>query len=107
MAWIVRCLYRPGGAQQRLPLRADHIRHMLHWLPQTVFGAALLDADDRDPVGMLVAIDVPSREEAQRFIDAEPYCSAGLFATIEITPAVQMTPPHTPEHLLGELKKCT
>ena len=106
MAWLVRCLYRPGGAQERLPVRADHIRHMLAWLPRTVFGAALLDADAREPTGMVVALSVASRAEARRFIDAEPYSRAGLFATVELTPLVQMTPPHTPEFLQAELRKC-
>ena len=66
MAWLVRCLYRPGGAQDRLPVRADHIRHMLAWLPRTVFGAALLDANAREPIGMVVALSVASRAEARQ-----------------------------------------
>lgn len=106
MAWLIRCLYRPGGANDRLSVRADHIRHMLHWLPQTVFGAAMLDADGRQPIGMVVALAVESAEEAQRFIDTEPYRRAGLFATVELTPLVQMTPPNGPEFLLAELQKC-
>ena len=105
MAYLVRCLYRDGGARDRLPLRADHIRHMLAWLPHTVFGAAMLDAAGAQPAGMVVALDVASRDEAQRFIDAEPYNAGGLFASVEINPLVQMTPPHTPELLEGELKK--
>lgn len=106
MPYLIRCLYRPGGAQARLPIRADHIRHMLAWLPQTVFGAAMLDDEGAQPSGMVVALDVPSRDEAQRFIAAEPYNAAGLFGSVQITPLVQMTPPHTPELLERELKKC-
>jgi hypothetical protein len=79
---------------------------MLDWLPQTVFGAAMLDAAGKEPVGMVVAVGVDSRVEAQRFIDNEPYCRAGLFSSVEVTPLTQMTPPHRSEFLLGELKKC-
>ena len=32
--------------------------------------------------------------------------AAGLFASVEITPLVQMTPPHTRDLLESELKKC-
>lgn len=106
MAWLVRCLYRPGGADDRLSVRAAHIRHMLDWLPKTVFGSAMLDADGRQPIGMVVALSVESAEDARRFIDTEPYCRAGLFSTVELTPLVQMTPPHGPEFLLSELQKC-
>jgi uncharacterized protein YciI len=106
MAWLVRCSYRPGGARDRLPVRAEHIRHMLAWLPRTVFGAAVLEEATGEPAGMVVVLAVDSREEAQRFTDSEPYCRAGLFATIELTPLVQMTPPHTPDFLLGELQHC-
>ena len=105
MAYLVRCLYRPGGAQERLPLRADHIRHMLDWLPRTVFGAAMLDSRGVDAVGMVVALNVSSTAEASTFINAEPYARAGLFASVEITPLVQMTPPYTPEFLLSELRQ--
>lgn len=106
MPYLIRCLYRPGGASDRLPIRADHIRHMLAWLPQTVFGAAMLDAKGEQPAGMVVALSVASHGEAQRFIDTEPYNAAGLFASVEITPLVQMTPPHTRDLLESELKKC-
>jgi uncharacterized protein YciI len=106
MAWLIRCLYRPGGASDRLPLRAEHIRHMLDWLPKTVFGAAMLDAGAKEPVGMVVALAVASEAEARGFIDREPYRRAGLFSVVEVTPLVQMTPPHGAEFLLGELKKC-
>lgn len=106
MTWLVRCLYRPDGARDRLPLRAEHIRHMLAWLPRTVFGAAMLDADAQTPVGMVVALSVTSREEAQHFIDTEPYARAGLFSSVEVVPLVQMTPPHTPDFLTAELQKC-
>lgn len=106
MAWLVRCLYRPGGAQARLAIRADHIRHMLEWLPRTVFGAAMLDASAQAPVGMVVTLSVASRGEVQHFIDTEPYFRAGLFASVEVTPLVQMTPPNTPNFLTAELQKC-
>lgn len=106
MAWLVRCLYRPGGASDRLAVRAEHIRHMLAWLPQTVFGAAMLDADGQHFIGMVVALAVESSDEAQRFIDTEPYCRAGLFSSVEITPLAQMTPPNGPEFLQSELRKC-
>ena len=102
MTVLVQAFYRPGGAEARLPIRAAHIRHMLEWLPRTVFGGALLD-DRGDPVGMAVALDVAGRAEAEAFLADEPYARAGLFDDVRIHAMKQMTPPHTPDLLTAEL----
>jgi len=105
MTYLVHCLYRPGGAQDRMAYRRAHILHMLEWLPKTVFGAALL-GDGGQARGMVVALDVPSEAEAREFIATEPYCKARLFETVTVSPLVQMTPPYTREVLERELEKC-
>lgn len=105
MAYLVHCLYRPGGAQERLAIRGRHIEHMLEWLPRTVFGSAILDAGGQ-PIGMVVALGVDEEAEARRFIDHEPYNSAGLFGSVAVNRLVQMTPPYSREVLERELAKC-
>lgn len=106
MSFLIHCLYRAGGAEARLPIRRAHIRYMLDWLPSTVFGSAILSADGSQAAGMVVALDVGSEADAQRFIANEPYCSAGLFASVTINPLVQMTPPYTRDVLERELERC-
>jgi uncharacterized protein YciI len=103
--YLVHCLYRPGGAQERLAIRRAHIEHMLAWLPRTVFGAAVLGADGT-PQGMVVALDVADEAAAREFLAAEPYARAGLFQRADVHPLVQMTPPHTRERLEAELARC-
>lgn len=105
MSYLVHCVYRPGGAQDRMAIRRVHIQHMLEWLPRTVFGSALLNEDGSQHIGMVVALDVATREEALRFVATEPYCKAGLFQSITVNPLVQMTPPYTRELLERELEK--
>lgn len=102
MAYLIHCLYRPGGAQERLAIRRRHIEHMLEWLPRTVFGSAIL-GDGAEPIGMVVALSVDDEAEARRFIDDEPYHRAGLFGVVAVNRLVQMTPPHTREVLEREL----
>jgi uncharacterized protein YciI len=104
MAYLVHCLYRPGGAQERLGVRRAHIEHMLEWLPRTVFGSAILGADGT-PSGMVVALSVDTEAEARSFIEAEPYFRAGLFAHVAVNALVQMTPPYTRDVLERELAK--
>lgn len=98
--------YRPGGPLDRLPIRAAHIEYMLEWLPRTVFGGAIWDEEPGEgALGMVVAIDVETRSEAEAFITAEPYNRAGLFSDVCIWPVRQMTPPNTPDFLQSELKR--
>lgn len=106
MAYLVHCLYRPGGAQDRLAVRRQHIEYMLEWLPRTVFGSAMLGPGG-EPIGMVVALGVDDETDARQFIDNEPYNRAGLFSSVAVNRLVQMTPPHTREVLERELAKCT
>lgn len=104
MTYLVQATYRPGGADARLAIRAEHIRYMLDWLPRTVFGGALLaDEAGGGATGMAVALDVASREDATAFVDGEPYARAGLFDDIRIVAMRQMTPPHDAAFLEREL----
>ena len=86
------CRYRPGGAEDRLPLRIPHLEYMIASLPDTVFGGAVL-ADDGRALGMEVLLEVPTRAVAERWIAAEPYCAAGLFESVTIDRIRIMTPP--------------
>ena len=104
--YLIRCTYRPGGAQDRLAIRREHIEHMLEWLPRTVLGGALLDSAGKEPVGMVVALRCEA-EDVDRFIATEPYCRAGLFDAITVDPLIQMTPPYTRAVLERELGRCS
>ena len=104
MPYLVHCLYRPGGAEERLAIRRAHIEHMLEWLPRTVFGSAIL-GDDGKPAGMVVALDVAADAEARRFLESEPYFRGGLFDRVSLNALVQMTPPYTRDVLERELAK--
>ena len=48
-----------------------------------------VDADDPGEAGFtgsLIIADFPSREDAKRWIDADPYTTAGVFARVTIKP---------------------
>jgi uncharacterized protein YciI len=85
MLTVVRCLYRPGGADERLHIRDVHVEYMIanrRWLEQ---GGALMSADGTTVEGMFLILRYDSREDIQTFLSNEPYTRAGLFekATIE------------------------
>jgi uncharacterized protein YciI len=84
MLTVVRCHYRPGGAEERLHIRDVHIEYMIanrRWLEQ---GGALLSADGVTVEGMFLILRHDSREEAETFLANEPYTRAGLFANTTI-----------------------
>ncbi len=92
MHFAVRCTFRPGGAEERFRVRIAHIEYMTAALPITLIGGArLIDGAASATSGMLVIVDVPDREAAERFITHEPYNEAGLFAVVELEQLKVMT----------------
>lgn len=77
MSVIARCLYRPGGAEERLRIRGIHVAYMIRHRAVIESGGALLDAGG-DVVGMFLHLRL-DLAAATDFLDNEPYCQAGLF----------------------------
>jgi uncharacterized protein YciI len=99
MLTVVRCLYRPGGAEDRLPIRDVHIEYMIanrQWLEQ---GGALMSPDGSTVEGMFLILRHESRSEVQAFLADEPYTRAGLFATLTIESFDRFVPHADPQFL--------
>jgi uncharacterized protein YciI len=99
MLTVVRCLYRPGGAEARLPIRDVHIEYMIanrKWLEQ---GGALMSDDGSAVEGMFLILRHDSRQEVEAFLAREPYTRAGLFATTTIEPFDRFVPHADPKFL--------
>jgi uncharacterized protein YciI len=99
MLTIVRCLYRTGGAEDRLPIRDVHIEYMIanrRWLEQ---GGALMSADGATVAGMFLVLRHESREQVEAFLAGEPYTQAGLFETVTIELFDRFVPHADPDFL--------
>jgi uncharacterized protein YciI len=99
MLTVVRCLYRPGGAEGRLHIRDVHVEYMIanrRWLDQ---GGALLSADGATIEGMFLILRHDSREEVETFLANEPYARAGLFANTTIECFDRFVPHSDPRFL--------
>lgn len=99
MLTVVRCLYRPGGAEARLPIRDVHIEYMVanrEWLEQ---GGALMSADGAIVEGMFLVLCHESREQVEAFLAGEPYTHAGLFQTVTIELFDRFVPHADPDFL--------
>ena len=99
MLTVVRCLYRPGGAEDRLQIRDVHIEYMIanrQWLEQ---GGALMSADGAIVEGMFLVLRHESREQVEAFLAGEPYTHTGLFETVTIELFDRFVPHADPDFL--------
>jgi uncharacterized protein YciI len=99
MLTVVRCRYRPGGAEDRLPIRDIHVEYMIgnrQWLEQ---GGALMSADGSNVEGMFLILRHESRQEVEAFLAKEPYTRAGLFESVSIESFDRFVPHSDPQFL--------
>lgn len=77
------CRYRPGGAQDRLPIRAVHLDYMIANQARVLHGGPSLA--DGELVGMYLLLATDDPAQADDFLAGEPYARAGLFAEVRRT----------------------
>jgi uncharacterized protein len=86
MLYIIYQIDRPDGAPIRAANRAAHFRYLDENTDILVLGGALLAEDVASTrLGSVLIVNVPSKEDAERFSESEPFRKAGLFERVEIT----------------------
>ncbi len=105
MLFAFICFDKPGKAELRQRIRAEHIEYMMAALDRTAFGGPLQDDDGETTIGSIFAIDFTDRAAAEAFIADEPYTKYGLFEPPQIYPWVQMAPELEPGSLQRELER--
>jgi len=95
---------KPGMADLRAKLLADHAAYQKAFMPVIVFGGGLVaDGTDvdafeysetgiRDVVGNILIVDVADRAAAEALHRDDPYTRGGLFETAIIEPFLQRVP---------------
>lgn len=84
MPYLVQTFDRPNAYDLRLEVRDEHLRFLeTHAALLLACGAKLSDDGERADGGIYL-LDLDSREEAQAFIESDPFHAAGLFARVEI-----------------------
>lgn len=99
MPAVVRCLYRPGGAEARLHIRDVHIQYMIAHRRVINTGGALVAGDSRTPIGMFLILEYGDVASAEAFMSEEPYTQAGLFESRTIEILDRFVPHGDPEFL--------
>jgi hypothetical protein len=91
---------RPGAAELRARLQADHNRYQEPFLPRIVYGGGLVSdgtdtsepVDIRNVVGNVLIFEATERAEAEAFHRNDPYTRNDLFETVIIEPFWQRVP---------------
>ena len=71
MAVVVRCLYRPGGAEARLHIRDVHVEYMIRNRHLLNTGRALVADDGQTVVGMFLVLQCDDIALAEAFLSEE------------------------------------
>lgn len=82
--YLIRAMDKPEHVHVRAKTRPIHLEHLAAVSDQIIAAGAVLDDDGETPIGSVLIVELPSLTDAQRFLRADPYSQAGLFAHIEI-----------------------
>ncbi|GAB3680276.1 YciI family protein [Salinisphaera aquimarina] len=84
MPYMIETFDKPGHHDLRLQSRDVHLAYLdAHAHLLIACGAKLVD-DGESATGGLYLLDVESRDEAQNFIEADPFHQAELFERVDI-----------------------
>jgi uncharacterized protein YciI len=84
MLYIIYQVDKPGSESVRAAHRPAHFQYLDEHADILVLGGAMLAEDGVTRRGSVLIINVPSREDAERFSEHEPFRQAGLFERVEI-----------------------
>ena len=86
------CFDRPDSAALRDTHRAAHMEFLKEHSGKIVFGGPLKNTPDGASTGALIVVDCATREEAEAFIAADPFCRAGVYESVAVRAFKQVFP---------------
>ena len=84
MAFMIETFDKPGHADLRTSTRDRHLEYLEAHKALLLACGAKLNDDGSSAGGGLYVVDVETREEAEKFIQADPFSTVGLFERINI-----------------------
>jgi uncharacterized protein YciI len=85
MLWAISRSAGPKFAALREAGLQAHLDYLRSQKGILVLSGATLSDDGKEFVGSLLIVNVGSRADAQRFVDADPFQKAGMFTSVTIT----------------------
>jgi uncharacterized protein len=84
MLWAICCLDKTDTTVTRGELLKVHRKYLDANVPNIFFSGPLQSDDAEQSLGSLFILNVKSRDEAQAFINNEPFNNAGVFEKVII-----------------------
>jgi len=84
MHWMVKCRSKPNTDDLRNKTIPAHKAHLDNYRENTWFSGPIFTDDGSSAIGSLRFIEFPDRAAAKAYIDADPYTTEGIFASINI-----------------------
>jgi len=85
MLWAISRVAAPNFAEMREKVLQPHIEYLKSQKKILVLSGGTTSDDGKTFVGSLLIVNVGSRDEAQAFVDGDPFTKAGLFRDVTIT----------------------
>ncbi|MCX8049949.1 MAG: YciI family protein [Methylohalobius sp.] len=99
MLYAIMAEDAPGSLTSRLEHRPAHLKRLekLQEEGRLILAGPFPAIDSQDPgpcgfSGSLIVAEFESLEEAQAFVDADPYTQAGVYAKVTVKPFLQVFP---------------
>ncbi len=86
MLFAMSATDRTDAGSLRADTRPEHLEHLKRMGTKVAFAGPYLAADGKTPVGSLVIFEAANHVDAEAIAKADPFCKAGLFSSITITP---------------------
>lgn len=84
MPFLIETFDKPDHQAMRLEVRPAHLEYLDANVSTLLACGAKLSDDGETACGGIYLVDLDSREEATRFIEADPFHRAELFAEVKI-----------------------
>lgn len=85
MPYMIEAWDAPDQAAQRQAIRPVHLEYLARHAPFLLACGAKLTEDGSTATGSFYIVDTDVREEAQRFIEGDPFHGAGVFGRVVLT----------------------
>lgn len=84
MPFIITTFDKPGHEHVRDEVRGRHLEFLEANVDKMIAGGGLFNDAGDAVIGGIILLDVDTPEEAQAFIDQDPFTGADLFARVEV-----------------------
>lgn len=85
MPYLIETFDKPDSLALRQSVREEHLKFLEDNKALLLACGAKLEDDGSGGTGSVYIVDVETRDEAEKFVNADPFAVAGLFERMAIT----------------------